>query len=60
MENIRTKITSDNLDYINRNNMSITKLINNLITNMRIKDAHNGDENELLQNIQELIRKSKK
>jgi len=60
MEKIRTSITKQNLEYINEYNMSITKLINNLITKMRIKDALKGEQNELQENIQELIRKSKK
>lgn len=60
MEKIRTSITVENLEFINKYNMSVTKLINNLISEMRIKDAHNGDDYELRKSIQEVIRKSKK
>jgi len=60
MEKIRTSITKQNLEFINNNNMSITKLINNLIEKMRIEDALKGEQNGLQKNIQELIQKSKK
>ena len=58
--NIRTKISDENLKFINKYEMSVTKLINNLIEEMRIKDALKGENNELQKDIQELIRKSKK
>lgn len=60
MEKIRTSITKDNLEYINNNDLSITKFINNLIEQMRIKDALKEDHDELQNNIQELIRKSQR
>ena len=47
MEKIRTSLTKENLSYINSKNMSITKLINKLVENMRIEDALKGEENEL-------------
>lgn len=60
MEKIRTSITKDNLTFINKYNMSITKLINKLIEEMRIKDALKGEDVELRKYLQELIRESQK
>jgi len=60
MINIRTKLTKNNLEYINTNDISVTKLINKLIEKLRINDAHIGDENELQKDIQKIIRECKK
>ena len=59
MEKIRSALTKKNLEFLNRKGLSITKVLNNLVEYMRIKDAL-GEENELYKDIQELIRKSKK
>ena len=60
MEKIRTNITNDNLEFTKNNNLSVTKLINNLITYMRIEVAHKGDDNELQKNLQRIIHDSRK
>jgi UV DNA damage repair endonuclease len=60
MEKIRTEITSENLKFINSNNISLTRVVNKLLELMRIEDAHIGVENELQKNLQRIIRESKK
>ena len=44
MIKIRTEITKENLNFVNDNNISITKFINIVIETLRIEDA--SEENK--------------
>ena len=59
MEKIRTTITKENLKFLNKNELSVTKALNNFIKYIRIKDEL-GEDNELQKDIQGLILQSRK
>ncbi len=59
MKKIRLEITDANLECINSIEGSLTKKINYLISYLRIKDALEGDQNELHQYIQKSIHEGK-
>jgi len=46
MKKIRIEITKENINYINTNNMSVTKFINTLINKFR-KENLGEDDNEI-------------
>lgn len=65
MERIRVRLTKENLNFINSNNLSITKFINNIIESIRPYEAPKKEETheqnkEIQIMVQKLIRQSKK
>ena len=59
MFKIRTEMTDENISFLNKHDLSVTQVINNLVTLLRINDAL-GEENELSKTIQAVIHQSKK
>lgn len=58
MEKIRIELTNENLSFLNKKRLSITKAINNFIEYFRINDELGEEDIELRNTLSKVISKS--
>lgn len=46
VKKIPVQISQENVDYLNRNNLSIAKTVNSLLDKLRIDDSNTSKENK--------------